>query len=236
MSNLLERSPDSAEPGRRGPRLAVIAAVAGVLALLLAWLVAFSPLLGARSVSIRGNRTVSSAAVQAAAAVGHGTPLIRLNTNAVRQRVEAIPYIASATVTVSYPSTVVITVQERNPVGYLVIAGGYLLVDKTGTQFVTVTARPAKLPRFDVPGGAVGRAAGQAVAVVAGALPAAVLSELASIQADSPDAITLMLADGRMVEWGSADASGEKAAMLTAVLRQPGRTFDLTSPGLVVAH
>ncbi|CNV87905.1 cell division protein FtsQ [Mycobacterium tuberculosis] len=44
--------------------------------------------------------------------------------------------------------------------------------------------------------------------------------------------ITLTLADGRVVIWGTTDRCEEKAEKLAALLTQPGRTYDVSSPDL----
>lgn len=215
----------------------IVIGAAAVLVLVVVWIVAFSPVLGVRTVTITGTHSLTVAQVRSAAAVGHGAPLIRLDTAAVRRRIEALPDVASATVSVSYPSTVSIEVTERIPVGYLTTgSASYVLVDRSGAQYRTVSAVPAGLPRFAVPLGASARAAGQAVSVVAGALSPAVLAELAEISADSPAAITLVLRDGRTVAWGTDERSQQKAALLPAVLSQPGTHFDLSDPDVVVAR
>ncbi len=38
--------------------------------------------------------------------------------------------------------------------------------------------------------------------------------------------------DGRVVVWGTNDRTEEKAAKLAALLTQPGRTYDVSSPDL----
>jgi cell division protein FtsQ len=229
---------DPAPPRRRYP---IVIAGAVALVLVAVWIVAFSPLLGARTVTVTGIKAVTSAQVKAAAAIKSGTPLVRLDTGAVRKRVEAVPGIASASVSVSYPSTVRIRVTERVAVGYLAAAGGgsFTLVDRSGAQYEKVDTAPAGLPRFALPTGAtsaVAQATGQAVTVVAAALSSAVLSQLNQISADTPQAITLTLRDGRTIAWGSADRSRQKAALLPAVLAQPGTHFDVSNPDLVVVR
>ena len=195
MSAVLHRV-GSARPRTLAALLGAVLAV-----VLLVWAVAFSPLLGVRTVRVRGEQTITVAEVLSAAHVPHGAALVRLDTAAIRHRVEQIPEVASARVTVSYPSTVVITVTERRPVGYLSVVGGYLLIDATGDEFRTVLTVPAHLPRFELPSGS-GTAIGQALATVAGALPPTVLAKLSAIQATSASGITLVLTDGRTVFWG----------------------------------
>jgi cell division protein FtsQ len=224
---------DLAATRRSARRVALVAGVLGVFAVFV-WVALFSSVLGAKRVLVHGAHAVSAARIQSVADVPHGRPLLRLDTGAIARRVEALPVVAAASVHVSYPSTVVITVTERVAVGYLVADGKVILVDKSGRQFRTVAAAPAGLPRFDIPPGAT--AAGHAVATVAVALTAPVLRKLASISADNPTAITLRLRDGRTVQWGSADRSADKAQVLPALLARPGTQFDVSNPDLVVAR
>ncbi len=220
---------------RRRHRLILVAVVSFAVAVVV-WVVAFSPVLGANQVTVRGNHTVSAAQIRDAARVPHGRPLIRLDTGVIRAQVAALPEIATAHVAVSYPSTVTISVTERVAVGYVTRGAGVVLVDKTGKQFRTVPTTPAGLPRFDVPPGEAGEATGEAVATVAGVLPAAVLSKLAAIQASDPGSITLQLRDQRTVRWGNTDRSADKARILPTLLGQPGSVFDVSNPEEVFAR
>ena len=52
-----------------------------------------------------------------------------------------------------------------------------------------------------------------------------------SIEALDPNAITLVLTRGRVVAWGSADRSADKARVLPVLLEQKhARYVDLTDP------
>ena len=59
-----------------------------------------------------------------------------------------------------------------------------------------------------------------------------VAAQVSRISAPSVAAITLTLLDGRTVVWGTTDRTEEKAEKLTALLTQPGRTYDVSSPDL----
>ena len=214
-------------------RTLILAAGAVVLVgAVLTWLVAFSSVFGVRAVEVGGAHVLSAAEVRAAAHIAHGTPLVRLDRSAILRRVEALPDVATATLRTSFPSTVVITVTERVAIGYVKDGTGYRLVDATGYRFRTLTAPPPRLPLFVVPSGAGAQATAGAVATVAAALPAAIRDGVASIQALDPQAITLLLSDQRVVVWGSADRSADKARILPALLAQPGSQFDLTNPDM----
>ena len=232
-----ERSEQRSTGGTLPRRRLILAAFAlFVVAAVLTWLVAFSSVLGVRTVTVRGTHTLTAEQVRAAARIAHGTPLVRLDKAAVLHRVEALPDVASATVTTSFPSTVVITVTERVAVGYVRSGGAVRLVDRTGDQYRSAPSAPKQLPRFVVSAGPNARATGAAVATVAAALPEQVRRAVDSIQALDPDAITLLLADGRVVRWGSADRSIDKARILPALLRRDGTQFDVTDPDLPFAR
>lgn len=225
-------------PGGRWPnrRLAAVAAAVVATIVLLVWTVAFSPVLGVRQVRVVGASGAAADQVRAAAHVPGGRPLVRLDTAAITARVARVPAVASAHVDTSFPSTVTITVTLRVAVGFLRVDGGYRLMDRTGTQFQTIAAEPRGLPVLALPTGALAREAGAAVATVAAALPAAVRVKVASIQAFDPSAITVVLRDDRVIHWGSAERSADKASVLPALLTRPGRVFDVSNPDLVVSR
>jgi cell division protein FtsQ len=214
---------------RRRTALVVVAATVAV-AVLLTWLIAFSSVFGARSVDVRGTKLLTATQVRNAADISSGTPLVRIDTVAVRRRVEGLAEVASARVSTSFPSTVVITITERQPVGYVRRANRSVLVDRTGAQYRTVTTAPAGLPKFVVPAGADARPTAQAVAAVAAALPGTVRTQVRSIEALSPSAITLVLTRSRVVQWGSAARTADKARLLPVLLTHGSSQIDLTDP------
>jgi cell division protein FtsQ len=223
--------PDEARPRRLSRRALILTAMGVVLVVAFAvWLIAFSSAFGVGTVAVRGTHQLTQQQVRQAAAVKDGTPLVRVDTGAIRRRVETLPDVSSATVTTSFPSTVTITVTERVPVGVVRSAGGFMLVDRTGYQFRRVTVRPVHLPLFVVPSGTDARTTGGAVATVAAALPGRIRYRIESIQALDPSAITLLLTNGRVVRWGSAERSADKARILPTLLRQRGTQFDVTDP------
>jgi cell division protein FtsQ len=231
-----EAHPDEPTPPRRGRVLIVVALVGVLVAAITVWIVAFSPVLGVMSVTVRGTHYLSAEQVKAAAAIANGTPLVRLDAAAVTRRVAALPEVATATVRSDYPSSVTITVTERTPVGFVLSGRAHVLVDKTGDQFRSVPTRPPGLPLFAVPHGVKAKATGRAVATVAAALTPTLLAKVASIQAFDPTAITLLLSDQRVVRWGSAERSTDKARVLLFLLTRPASQIDLTNPDQVVTR
>jgi cell division protein FtsQ len=203
-----------------------------LLAAIAVWLVAFSSVFGVGTVRVDGLRTLTAKQVRQAAHIADGTPLLRLDRAAVEHRVERLPSVAAATVRTSFPSTVIISVRERVAVGYLKAGAGYRLVDGSGEAYQEVSATPAHLPQFVVPGGANAKPTAAAVATVAAALPSSLRAQVLSIQALDPDSITLLLPDQRVVRWGSAQRSADKARILPTLLRTHAAQIDVTDPDL----
>ncbi len=214
----------------------VLGAVVGVLTAAL-WAVVWSPLLGVRQTSVRGPlHYLTRAEVERVAEVAHGRSLVRLDTGAIGRRVEGLAEVASVSVAADYPSTVVITVTERVAVGYVTSGSDVHLVDRTGRQFHPMLSAPRGLPRLQVADGPRAYASAAAAATAASALPASVLSLLATVQADDPAGISLVLRDNRIVRWGGPDRSADKARVLAALLARPGTVFDVSDPDLVYAR
>lgn len=223
-------------------KLAITAASVVVVVALLVWLLAFSPVFGVHSVKVTGLHALTEQQVTAAADVPHDRPLLRLDTNAVRTRVAALPGVESVSVSTSWPNSVTIAVTERVPVGYVSSGSGYGLVDKTGRQYATVRARPTAYPHLELaPGADAGaRATDAAIAAVATALPTDLRAKVASISALDADSVVLALDDGRSVRWGSADRDADKARVLAALVGQKAArdagTIDVTDPDLPYTH
>ncbi len=208
------------------------------------WVVGYSELLTADQVEVTGAEPPLADQVRSVADVPLGTPLARLDTDAVSARVEAIPDVASVSVTRSWPSTVVVAVQPRQPVAVVADGGGWVLVDAEGVMFPgpsgdapvgDASAGDAPVEALDLPElvapttdeGADTRRAGVSVAV---ALPSAVVLQLDRIEAPSPVEVRLVLDDGRVVTWGSAEQPERKAEVLAALLDTPATQYDVSVP------
>ena len=227
---------------RRGPRRAprhpkrrwIVGVLVAVLVLVAGWVVAFSPLLAVSGVTVKGVHRLTGAQVITQAQVRHGVPLVRVARGAIERRVEKLPDVLSASVSVSLPSTVVITVTERTAAGVLELdANSWALVDETGHRFNTVTVKPANLPVLQpAPSVAGDPATLAAMAQVAVSVPPAVRATIAQVTATGTQDVTLVLSDARRVVWGASERNAEKARVLTALLARPGMIYNITNPDL----
>lgn len=194
------------------------------------WVLFFSSVLGARSVSVTGTVALTADEVRAAAAIPLGRPLLLLDTGAVESRVRALSRVARVEVSRSVTATVHVRVTERVAVLAAPTPDGVHLVDATATDFATVPEAPPGVPELRVPR-VTGTAASAAVQVVTG-LPARLRGQIAAVRAESAADVRLRLVDGREVHWGAADQGERKAAVLELLLSQPGDVYDVTTPDL----
>ena len=204
------------------------------LVLGLGYSVLATSMLGLRSVELRGAQTVSSAQVRSAVGVRQGFPLARVRLDVAAAAVERIPAVRSATVTRDWPHGLRVSVVEREPVGIVADGTGWSYVDRTGVAFAPAPAAETKDPlghpvlrtrRGDL--GAL-----RSAAAVVGGLPQALLLQVARVDAQSVDSVSLALRSGKTVLWGSPDRSVRKATVLAALRTSvtDGRTYDVSAP------
>ena len=226
---------DSAKPAPRGAvrglKLALAIVGLTVLTVALGLVLYFTPAMSARSIIVVGTGAVTRDEVLGAARVRLGTPLLQIDTDAVADRVAAIRRVASARVQRQYPSALRITVVERVAVVVKDFPDGPHLYDRDGVDFATAPPPPA-LPYLDVDNPGPTDPATKAALAVLTALRPEVVAQVGRIAAPSVASITLTLTDGRTVIWGTNERTEEKAQKLAALLTQPGRVYDVSSPDL----
>jgi cell division protein FtsQ len=210
----------------------VLAVLAGV-----AWALLGSSLLVVRHVKVTGNRLVTAAQVRSAARLTAGQPLARVNTAVAAHRVEQIPAVLSATVSRSWPNTIVIAVRERTPGVAVASAGGYNLVDEYGVTVRWAARKPAGLPLLAAPPEPLpGSLDVRSAVLVLRELPLALRRRVVSVSAASPGSVTLRLAGGTTVVWGGTAQAAQKSAELATLLRRHARYYDVSDPATVVTQ
>src|SRR5438552_13059343 len=119
---------------RRPARLRAVVLTISFVALVpaIAFGLTYSSLFGAKEIRVEGNAELTQTDVVALAGIGPGTNVVHLNTDDVAARLEASPWIESASATRGIPSTIIVGVQARAPVaavegGGVVGAGGIVL-------------------------------------------------------------------------------------------------------------
>lgn len=207
------------------------------------WAVYGSSWFRADRVTIRGEKVLTADQIDRAAAVPLGGPLVSVDTGAVRRRLlAALPRIARVDVSRSWPHTVTVSVTERVPSAVLKSGAKFTEVDSAGVRFATVDRAPAGVPLVQLTPDAAGAAASlrvfgtsrllQSAIAVSGDLPDSLRGRATAIRVRSWDGITVELAGGRDVMWGSAQDGAFKASVLTALMKaEPHAThFDVSAP------
>ena len=215
----------------RGLKMLLASVVLAIIGVGLGLVLYFTPAMAARNIVVTGTGAVTREEVLDAAQVRPGTPLLQINTNLVADRVAAIRRVASARVQRQYPSALRITIVERVPLVVKDFPDGPHLFDRDGVDFATAPPPPG-LPYIDVANPGPSDPATKAALQVLTSLRPEVAGQVGRIAAPSVASITLNLNDGRVVIWGTTDRTEEKAEKLAALLTQPGRTFDVSSPDL----
>lgn len=201
-----------------------------------AWVLLASSLLAVDEVRVSGTAELTAQEVLLAAAIRPGMPLLRLDTTAAERRVQGLRRVSGAEVSRSLTGTVEVAVTERIPVAVLQAPDGFHLVDATATDFATEPDLMPGLPALRVPPAAPGEPTPEpvmeaAIKVLTG-LPQPLRDQVRTVAASSPVDVTLLLTEGREVRWGAPDQGERKAAVLGALLTQPGDVYDVTSPDL----
>lgn len=221
---------------RRPRRLVVVAVLLVLLAGAAAYVVGGTGVLGVRTVTVTGLRTLPASQVTDAAAVRQGAPLARVDVAAVAARIRAIPGVARVAVTRSWPSTLRIAVTERRGVAVVSVAGKPWLVDGSGVRFQQLTAVPPGMARLAVRDAEPDDPATTAALAALAAVGPTVRAQLVSVTAQTPDSVTLTLTGNRTVRWGGADESPAKARVLAALLGRSGTVYDVSTPSVVTVR
>lgn len=178
--------------------------------------------------------------VLAVAGVRLGEPLVRLDTTAVRDRIEAVQEVETARVERRWPTTVRIVVKERTPLVAVQRDNRFLQIDRYGVTVVSSAARPRGLPTLTVADPVPTDPAMRAGLAVMRDLPPWVAQRVAGVEAPSPEAVTLRLKEGISVVWGAAERPADKLRLLHGLLTgtpQRGvKTIDVSSPEVVTTE
>ncbi len=211
----------------------VLGTVVTLVSLILA--AVFSPILSLREIRVEGTSRVDSVAVHAAVSGQVGTPLALLDVGRLTAELGQFPLIRSYVTQIIPPETLVIRIEERQPVGAIAAGGQFTLVDPAGVVVQESAERPPGIPLIDIGTAATSSDVFDSVVEVLVALPEGLLAQVDTVSATTRDDVSLVLTGvGQKVTWGSADQSAQKSALLAALIAvtdpsRPGE-FDVSAP------
>ena len=213
------------EEGRRRLRRLLIA-LGALAALALVWAFTYSSFLDVDHVVVSGQAHTTEAEVRAAANIGRGQPMVYLDAAGAERRVEALPWVASASVHRSYPGTVHVDVVERVPVvAQPLEAGGFRLIDGEGHAIADTPALPAGVllmtgPTPPVAVGAVVDTTQLAAIDAASVLPSPLKQRVGAVTWDGDGAVALELAPQGTIRLGPPTNLPAKYLAAIAVLNK----------------
>ena len=225
-----------AAAARRRPRLvAAVLVMVLVLAGVLVWLGWFSSVLTATTVEVRGVTGPAVAQVRSVAQAPLGGPLMRVDTDAVVQRLVAGRQWADVSVSRRLPHTLVIDVTPRvaalavrNPQGQIDV------VDRDGFAFRTVDAVPAGVPLVTSSADQVTRAGVTAALQALGSLEPSLRKAVSGVTVSVADQVSFTIkvpkGERKTVVWGGAGDGERKARLVKILLAQSGSTIDVSVP------
>ncbi|MDP5184250.1 FtsQ-type POTRA domain-containing protein [Blastococcus sp. BMG 814] len=231
-------------PARKRTRhrrsLQVAAALTVVAAI--GWLLWLGPWLAVRAVQVDGTATLTADRVREVAQVPEGVPLLRVDLDAVEDRVARLPQVRGVEAARGWPDRIVITVAERVPVAVVGSPGRRSLVDAEGVLIDSVTGdAPRGVVPLTVDDPAPADPATMAGIAAIRALPEQLRADVVEVAAPDAQSITLTLADGTVVVWGGAEESATKGQVLVALLDriadgelEPADLVDVSAPDAVV--
>ncbi len=201
------------------------------------WALLGSSLLVVRHEKVTGNRDLGTSTVLAVAGIRPGTPMASINTGAAARRVEQIAQVLTATVSRSWPDTVVITVQMRTPALAVASSGQFALIDGTGVIVRWSRRRPAGMPLLTQPPAQLRGSGGvRAAVMILARLPRRLRRLIESVSAQSANAVTFALRGGVTVVWGGPGQDGAKVAELTVLMRTRAHYYDVSDPVTAVTQ
>jgi cell division protein FtsQ len=229
-------------------RLRIVLAVIGCTVVTGATLgVLHSPLLSVGHVNVTGERHTSRQAVLRATGLDRHPLMVDVDTGRLVRRLDALPWVARATVARNWPSTVGISLQERVPAAVVSTANGdWAVTDAVGRVLARSTGAPSPPPALGTPlptlrgvtqlpslGSTLPAPSGPALRVLT-ALHRPLVGQVSSVDVLPDGEVALTLMPGVVVQLGDGEQLQQKLTATQALLSQvrPAslRTIDVRVP------
>ncbi|HHY37992.1 MAG TPA: FtsQ-type POTRA domain-containing protein, partial [Clostridia bacterium] len=98
-----------------------------------------SPLFRVEKLTVLGTSRLTEKDVKAASKITPGTHFLRIRAQEVKANLSVLSWVQSADVRVRIPGELIITITERQPVGYIPVREGFYSFDRSGVLLEVVT-------------------------------------------------------------------------------------------------
>jgi cell division protein FtsQ len=178
-----------------------------------------------RNVLVQGNLYLGDEQIQAVADIGQGVNIFAVKTAAVAANLKQVPMIREAKVARSLPSSIVITVVERVPMGLVPTKDGFIEVDEEGVYLTGASAGTPGLPvitgvqvEVSEPGQAFeSEGLNSALAVIKG-LPVGSAANLSEVHVSDDGQINIYTTEGYQCRFGLPQEIQEKGIIFQQIL------------------
>jgi len=225
--NVLAGSPKFC--GRR-KRWNIVESVFFVLLILVSgYILLKSPVFEVRKVMVRGNHFLNEDLVRSVADISPGINIFKADLEGVASNLKKVPMIRESSISRSLPSTVIIEIIERVPLGLLLTNDGLIEVDEEGVYLTKGGAGTPGLPIITgVQGDMAGAGPGQVVRaerlgealIIISELPRDVTSNLSEVNLDKDGQVKLYTVEGIQCRFGLASEVREKGAILSQIITE----------------
>jgi cell division protein FtsQ len=227
------------ERGRRRLRIVVIGLV-GTGVLIGVWFLLHTALFGARAVTVTGAVHESAAQVIDQAGLASQPPLLDVDAGATAARIEQLPWVRSASVSVSWPDGVHIGITEETPRFVVSEAGGHWATLSADGRILAVSvARQDGLMLLTVPQppgplGSLLPARDDAGMDVASTLPASFAAQVTGVTVEPAGWVQLSMTTPIAVDVGTATQLPAKyedvSSILAGATLHNGDVIDVSVP------
>ncbi|KRE38337.1 hypothetical protein ASG73_05130 [Janibacter sp. Soil728] len=198
----------------------------------LGWVIGFSSALDTREVAVTGADPADRRQVERIAEDEIGTPLVRVDGDALSRRImDEVPGAAHVSVDSGWPHTLNVKVTSRVPALAVRAGGGaYRLLDLEGVVIRTVSSAPSGVPTVSADGEA--RVSGHGVRAAQGMLasmPQDLRRKVTGIAVDSADQISFTLGSTQII-WGDAQRPDVKVKVIKILLAKKPEVIDVSAP------
>ncbi|MDP3051759.1 MAG: cell division protein FtsQ/DivIB [Eubacteriales bacterium] len=206
----------------------------GLLLLIAGFILIRSPFFEVKTIEVYGNSLLPVDEIVSVAGLVAGTNIFQVHLGEAGERLQTLPLVKSTHLERRFPSTLVVTIEERIPLVLVNIEGAFWDVDEDGVVLRGQTASTEGLPV--VTGAKPGSPEIDKALGVAASLPGDLKQQLSEINVSEGYRITLYTVDGILVQLGQAGRLELQGMILAEVLdtvRKSGKTveyIDLAEP------
>lgn len=214
-------------------RLKWYSVVAVVLVgVLLVLLLLTSPLLSIRNIEVEGAVYTNQARLDEVLVQLKGDAILTADLHGATRQIEAIPWVRKARVSMHLPSTIVVQIDERQPVAFFRAVDGFIrVVDREGRILDVIEGDPVDYTRIIgsgpnlAPGDFVGQPFLGALELL-GALPVSLSDRLVSATVSPEGEISLQLTPNLLIIFGQpTDFQVKLVAVVNEMKRQGSRSY-----------